>query len=268
MHPALARRTSMISRRTGFPTPAFGIYLPMNRSRRDFLIRSSSYSMGMAALSKWFVADQASAAGDLSEPSAKYGPLVSDPHNLLDLPNGFSYQIISKAGQTMNDGYISPARPDGMGTFLSDEGHTVIVRNHELLPDQGPGPFGIDNGLLREADASKLYDRGGGRTPHRGGTTTLVYDTKRGQVVRTFLSLAGASRNCAGGPTPWNSWLTCEETTFKTGAYEGQAEKDHGYVFEVPATEKVGLCDPLPIKAMGRFNHEAVAVDPRTGKIG
>jgi secreted PhoX family phosphatase len=61
--------------------------------------------------------------------------------------------------------------------------------------------------------------------------------------------------------------LTCEETTFRTGAYEGNAEKDHGYVFEVPATEKIGLCDPNPIKEMGRFNHEAVAIDPRTGIV-
>jgi uncharacterized protein len=242
----------------------------MNRSRRDFLIRSSSYSMGMAALSKWFVLDQASAAGDLGEPSAKYGPLVSDPHNLLDLPKGFCYQIISKAGQTMDDGYITPGRPDGMGTFLSDEGYTVIVRNHELLPDQGPGPFGVDNSLLREADAPKLYDRGGGRTPHHGGTTTLVYDTKRGHVVRTFLSLAGACRNCAGGPTPWNTWITCEETVIQAGAaIEGEyySDKDRGYNFEVPATSKPGLVDAIPLLEMGRFYHEAVAVDPSTSIV-
>src|SRR5690606_36611245 len=56
-------------------------------------------------------------------------------------------------------------------------------------------------------------------------------------------------------------------TVFRVGAYDGNAEKDHGYVFEVPATETVGLADPLPIKAMGRFNHEAVAVDSRTGIV-
>src|SRR5690606_6159392 len=84
---------------------------------------------------------------------------------------------------------------------------------------------------------------------------------------KQFMSLAGTIRNCAGGVTPWNSWLTCEESTVKTGAYDGRAEKDHGYVFEVPATDKINLADPIPLKAMGRFNHEAVAVDPSTGIV-
>jgi secreted PhoX family phosphatase len=82
--------------------------------------------------------------------------------------------------------------------------------------------------------------------------------------VRQFLSLSGTSTNCCGGHTPWGSWLTCEETE-ETSA-SGDVTKAHGYVFEVPANG-TGLADPVPLKAMGRFEHEAVCVDPRTGIV-
>jgi uncharacterized protein len=91
-----------------------------------------------------------------------------------------------------------------------------------------------------------------------------VYDEEKGEVIEEYLSLAGTYRNCAGGVTPWNSWLTCEEDTTKADGEN--IEKDHGYVFDVPA-DSIGLVEPRPIKAMGRFNHEAVAVDPQTGII-
>jgi secreted PhoX family phosphatase len=104
-----------------------------------------------------------------------------------------------------------------------------------------------------------MKERGG-----LGGTTTVVYDTENQTVRRQFLSLTGTIRNCAGGPTPWNSWLTCEETVQRAN---DTFAKDHGYVFEVPATAQPQLAAPQPIKAMGRFNHEAVAVDPNSGAV-
>ncbi len=82
-----------------------------------------------------------------------------------------------------------------------------------------------------------------------------------------YLSLTGTVRNCAGGVTPWNSWITCEETSYREGGLEGFLEKDHGYNFEVPATDRIGLAEPVPLKAMGRFVHEAVAVHPETGIV-
>jgi secreted PhoX family phosphatase len=91
-----------------------------------------------------------------------------------------------------------------------------------------------------------LYDP----APGLGGTTTLIYNTRTKHLEQHYLSLAGTIRNCAGGPTPWNSWISCEETT----------ERNHGYCFEVPAGK--GLAAPVPLKAMGRFNHEAIAVGP------
>jgi secreted PhoX family phosphatase len=83
-------------------------------------------------------------------------------------------------------------------------------------------------------------------------------------VESQHLSLVGTIRNCAGGVTPWGSWLTCEEDVSRAGS-GGQAQ-DHGWVFEVPARGR-GLTDPMPLKALGRFNHEAAAVDPRTGIV-
>lgn len=234
------------------------------RSRRDFVKISAMATLGFMGLSRWIQtpAHASSPAG------AGYGPLVKDPKGILNLPKGFSYRIISKKGDKMDDGLLLPGAPDGMAAFAGKNGRVIVVRNHENSPDRFEnGAFGEKNELLDKISANRFYDYGNRKTPSLGGTSTFVYDPKSGMIETQFLSLAGTARNCAGGPTPWNSWLTCEETTFKVGAYEGNAEKDHGFVFEVPASDKVSLADPLPIKAMGRFNHEAVAVDPRTGIV-
>lgn len=165
----------------------------------------------------------------------------------------------------MSDGLLVPGRADGMGTFLRKDGKVIIIRNHENSPTPlENSPFGLERELLAKVDISRLYDAGRGELPGLGGTTTLIYDEEKGEVIEEFMSLAGTYRNCAGGVTPWNSWLTCEEDTTKADGEN--IEKDHGYVFDVPA-DATGLVEARPIKAMGRFNHEAVAVDPQTGII-
>ena len=90
------------------------------------------------------------------------------------------------------------------------------------------------------------------------------------QLINHYASLSGTYRNCAGGPTPWGSWITCEEnvSTLATNR-PGNAtnvSKSHGYNFEVPALATVPV-NPVPLVAMGRFNHEAVAIDPKTGIV-
>ncbi len=228
-------------------------------SRRKFIKQASAVSLGFAGLHSFMGCAKTNPALHLES-----SPLVADPLNILSLPEGFSYKVISEAGNPMSDGFKVPFLPDGMATFDGPGDLTIIVRNHEVGIRPGAGAYGPDNELFANIDPALLYDAGYGKTPSLGGTSTIVYDTKKQEVVREFLSLAGTIRNCAGGPTPWNSWITCEETTERAG---DNTEKDHGYNFEVPATLEPAIAAPIPLKAMGRFNHEAVAVDPASGIV-
>lgn len=191
-----------------------------------------------------------------------YGALIRDPDNLIDLPRGFSYRVISRFGNLMDDGFAVPSAGDGMGAFAYGKGKVALVRNHELgAKDSRFGAF--TTGVSAKALSAYDWLADKDALPVPGGTSTIIYDLKTGSKEAEWLSLAGTMRNCAGGITPWNSWLSCEENTTKAGDGVG---KDHGYVFEVPAAHK-GLIDPVPLKAMGRFNHEAACVDPRTGAV-
>jgi len=191
-----------------------------------------------------------------------YGPLKSDPRRMLDLPEGFSYRVISQAGETMSDGLLVPGKADGMGCFAADEDRVLLVRNHELSPGEFDyGAFGLGGRLASRARSVYDFHRNG--LPLPGGTTTVLYDLKRRELISQHLSLAGTIVNCAGGVTPWGSWISCEETTQRSGGLVGQ---DHGWAFEVPASAR-GPVAPIPLKGLGRFKHEAACVDPRTGVI-
>jgi len=177
----------------------------------------------------------------------------------LHLPEGFSYRSFHDTEEpvVLHDGTLLPGRHDGMGAFRGPKGTTRLVRNHELNVDpRGGGAFG---------ELDEAYD------PMAGGGTTTVRTTRHGKVLWSRTSLNGTLMNCSGGVMPWDSWITCEETVNGpdvgpdfTGNSNKALHKRHGYIFEVPAR---GRSNRKPITRAGRFAHEAVAFDPREGRL-
>src|SRR5688500_2893545 len=237
--------------------------------RRSFIANLATFSgsLAIACTSLGRRAEVLAQTGDLSKfRAAGYGELFPTPakntgETYLSLPKGFEYNVVGKAGGTMADGRATPRAHDGMATFKVGR-ELRIVRNHEVSGGSVPRPGSA-------IGSGNHYDETCG-----GGTTTLVIDPKSRLVTRDFVSLSGTMINCAGGPTPWGSWISCEETTLgptvrtnaTTGNKTGGFPKPHGYCFEVMASANNNL-PPVPLKAMGRFVHEAVAVDKKSGVV-
>ena len=144
-----------------------------------------------------------------------------------------------------------------MGCFYLDDERVALFRNHELSP-KDKTKTSVNKEMLERA-----YDSIQNAYPLPGGTSSIIYNHKLQKIEHQFMSLIGTIQNCFGGITPWNIWLTCEESTAKS---DEKLTKDHGYVFEVPATA-TSMVKAIPIIAMGRFNHEAACIDPRTGIV-
>lgn len=214
---------------------------PRRYSRREILGRGAVVAgagvLGPSAL--------AGCAG-LEQPPRRrptgYGALVPDRQGLLDLPRGFGYRILSEAGDRLSGGGRVPGKHDGMAAFAGGGATTILVRNHELEGSGGEGSA---------VEGRRPYARS-----EPGGTTAIVLGPDR-RKLRESVTSSGSRLNCAGGRTPWGTWLTCEE----------DLTEDHGYVFEVVPGEDEGVLSREPIRAMGSFSHEAVAIDPRTGVV-
>jgi hypothetical protein len=223
-------------------------------NRRSFLRRAAVVGGAVVGLHE-LAAKTAAAApqyGPLAKPkSIGYGELVPTASEntgevLLELPPEFKYTVFGKTGSIMSDGRPTPQAHDGMAAFDAPDG-IRLIRNHEVRTSSG-------SQIVAIGDVNQSYNPYVG-----GGTTTLVVDPVTRLLKRDFVSLSGTNVNCAGGLTPWGSWITCEETT-------ARIRMPHGYCFEVPSSAD-GTVAAVPLKAMGRFVHEAIAIDPDTGIV-
>ena len=240
---------------------------PMMINRRDFLFKIGVATSGLALGFSGFQrhAQASTTHGNLATMrSYGFGKLIptttqNTGETFLALPKGFKYKVLGKVGSKMSDGNKTPVSHDGMACFQVGN-ELRLIRNHEVSNGKTPKP-GV-------AIGPNPYDE-----TAAGGTTTLVINPKTHEVIKDFVSLSGTLINCAGGKTPWGSWISCEETTLgqairtdKAGKQTGGYPKPHGYCFEVFASANVAV-EPVPLKAMGRFKHEAIAVDKNTGII-
>jgi secreted PhoX family phosphatase len=252
-------------------------------SRRDFVQRSAVTGAGVALIGAADVL--ATAPGALAataddghdhdgrpghddhhghEPLLGYGPLRDDPAGLLALPAGFSYRVVTRTGTTtLETGETTPSNHDGTATFAGPRGATLLVNNHEIRGPRTAAPYPVPHVERLVYDPAAAGGCTVVEVPRHWGGDAQSRGKGHGEPVTEWVGIAGTSTNCAGGSTPWGTWLTCEETEDRAGA--NGMTKDHGYVFEVDPHDRAANQDPQPIKAFGRYAHEAVVIDPRRG---
>lgn len=227
------------------------------RTRRNFLWTSAAVAGSATAGVALRTFLQRSAHADSAAVRDSISRLIPVPDEstglpLLLLPEGFRYSSYSWAGDPLSTGGLCPPLHDGMGVVSESDGIAVLIRNHEVTQDG-----------RAIGSPAVTYDPIAG-----AGCTRLRFDMSQETWLDSEVALSGTHRNCAGGITPWGSWLTCEETVDGPGgAYNLMPlhlRESHGWIFEVPSS---GDAKPTPLKDMGRFVHEAVAVDPLTGFV-
>ncbi len=174
---------------------------------------------------------------------------------LLSLPPGFRYRTLGWRGESMANGARIPHKHDGMGIVAVNGSRLTFVRNHELTDETGA-----------MGAAHLHYD-----APAAGGCIAFEFDVDS-EVASDFrVVLGGTMQNCAGGITPWGTWLSCEEMVFDptinrddNGYPRNRLTKPHGFVFDVDPSGEVA---PQCIFDMGAFKHEAAVVHAASGLV-
>ncbi len=200
------------------------------QTRRE-LIRSGVVAGGAVALGSGFWEALARPARKGRSPYGRLG--ASADANGIRLPEGFSSRLIAR-GNELVAGTTYPWHifSDGASTYRAGNGGWIVVSNSEA-PTPVDLPFDPPIG-----------------DPGEGGASAIRFD-RNGEIIDAYRILEGTSSNCAGGPTPWGTWLSCEET-------------ETGRVWECDPT---GDQDAQVHDALGVFKHEAVCVDPRRGHV-
>jgi secreted PhoX family phosphatase len=210
----------------------------MSLDRRSFLkaglVATGAVALGPAGWQRVF-------AAPVSPGPSPYGRLQRADANGLRLPDGFTSRVVARSGLPVGlHPYLWPIFPDGAHCFATNDGGWIQVVNSETP----------------SADAGAIPDK----IQRLGGASAIRFDAD-GTIVDAYQVLGGTRTNCAGGATPWGTWLSCEE--FDDSIRGGPTAR----------AGKVWECDPLglaPAKrrdALGAFKHEAAAVDPATNCV-
>ena len=204
--------------------------------RREFL-KTGMAALGAAALGPRFW-ERLAAASAVPGPSP-YGPLLPPDKNGLMLPAGFTSRVVARSGlPVLGTAYLWPIFPDGAHCFPTGDGGWNLVVNSET-PSHGALPDGVQR---------------------LGGASAIRFNAA-GKITAAYSVLKGTRTNCAGGPTPWGTWLSCEE--FDDGG-EGGPTSQAGKVWECDPS---GKTKAKRRDALGAFQHEAAAVDPATSNV-
>jgi len=230
-------------------------------SRKHFLQSSAAVGGAVAIGGPLSALAARQAEGRAPERDPGYGPLRPTREQggakvFLALPAGFQYRVVSRENDPSLAFFTGESEPrtvplpgvfDGMGAFQGPGNTTVLIRNHENRRRAGEKTVVVPDPL--RYDPNPTYN---------AGNTRLVVDRNRRAAGPSVHVLGGTDVNCAGGETPWGSWITCEEVFVAAGALVGgRASLKHGYCFEIDASSE-GPVKAEPIRAAGAFSHEAV----------